>query len=147
MAETNFPQPPRSSERNFDDWLFRFWKYVTEGTGGASGGSTSAETATPTAHSSLSGLNTSEYTHLSAINAGDLTDGGDSNLHFHSADRSRENHSGTQSSSTISDFDSAVQASLSQRNPVLEAQVFRPHVQPYHPDEAQQILRGQVFGS
>lgn len=34
----------------------------------------------------------------------DLTDGGDSNGHFHSSDRNRANHSGTQPRSSISDF-------------------------------------------
>lgn len=46
----------------------------------------------------LSGLGTV----LSAI--GDLTDGGDSSAHFHSADRARANHTGTQTMSTISDL-------------------------------------------
>jgi len=33
-----------------------------------------------------------------------LTDGGDSTLHYHATDRARANHTGTQESSTISDF-------------------------------------------
>lgn len=37
----------------------------------------------------------------------DLTDGGDSTLHFHSSDRNRANHFGTQTASTISDFNQA----------------------------------------
>lgn len=45
---------------------------------------------------------------LSSTNATDLTDGGDSTLHYHSADRSRSNHTGTQAASTISDFSEAV---------------------------------------
>lgn len=38
----------------------------------------------------------------------DLTDAGDSSLHFHSTDRARANHTGTQTASTISDFDTEV---------------------------------------
>jgi len=39
-----------------------------------------------------------------------LLGGGDTALHFHSADRARANHTGTQSSSTIADFAAAVEA-------------------------------------
>ena len=42
--------------------------------------------------------------------ADNLTSNGSSNLHYHSADRDRANHTGTQLSSTISDFGSAVDA-------------------------------------
>ena len=115
----SFPQPPRVEEPQFNDWLIRFWKFVLDGVPDST--TTVTETAT-TSHSSLSGLNTSEYTHLSAINAGDLTDSGDSALHFHSADRDRSNHTGTQPSSTISDFTSSVLSI--QADVVLEAQVF-----------------------
>jgi len=45
---------------------------------------------------------------LTAVNKTDLTDAGDSILHFHAADRARANHTGTQLASTISDFDAAV---------------------------------------
>lgn len=38
----------------------------------------------------------------------DLTDAGDSILHYHDADRARANHTGTQLAATISDFSSAV---------------------------------------
>ena len=40
--------------------------------------------------------------------ATDLTDGGDSTLHYHASDRDRANHTGTQTASTISDFDTEV---------------------------------------
>lgn len=59
-------------------------------------------------HSSLADLNSTSYTHLTAANATDLTDGGDSTLHYHATDRARANHSGTQTASTISDFDTEV---------------------------------------
>lgn len=38
----------------------------------------------------------------------DLTDSGDTTLHFHAADRDRSNHTGSQKASTISDFTVAV---------------------------------------
>lgn len=44
-----------------------------------------------------------EVNNISDVNATDLTDAGDSALHFHSADRARANHTGTQALSTISD--------------------------------------------
>lgn len=85
-------------------------------------------------HATLANLNSAVYTHLSAVNATDLIDGGDtllhfhasdrnsanftgtnwtdltdagdSALHFHSSDRARANHTGTQTKNTISDFPS-----------------------------------------
>jgi len=49
-----------------------------------------------------------EYFHLSNTQYTDLTDAGDSALHYHSADRARANHTGTQTASTISDFAATV---------------------------------------
>lgn len=49
-----------------------------------------------------------EVNNISDANATDLTDGGDSTLHYHLADRNRSNHTGTQTASTISDFDTEV---------------------------------------
>lgn len=72
---------------------------------------TSFETADITDHNDLSGLQggaANEYYHLTAARHTDLTDGGDSSLHYHSADRNRANHTGTQTASTISDFDTEV---------------------------------------
>jgi hypothetical protein len=45
---------------------------------------------------------------MSDANVTDLTDGGNTSLHYHSTDRSRSNHTGTQAASTISDFDTEV---------------------------------------
>ncbi len=57
----------------------------------------------------LSGIESgAEVNNISDLNAIDLTDGLDSTLHFHSTDRNRANHSGTQIASTISDFDTEV---------------------------------------
>jgi hypothetical protein len=46
---------------------------------------------------------------LTASQRQDLTDGGDSDAHYHAADRSRANHTGTQPASTISDLTEFVQ--------------------------------------
>lgn len=45
---------------------------------------------------------------LTAYQHDDLTDGHDSDLHYHPADRDRANHTGTQTADTISDFTAAV---------------------------------------
>jgi hypothetical protein len=49
-----------------------------------------------------------EVNNISDANATDLTDGGASTLHYHASDRDRANHTGTQTASTISDFDTEV---------------------------------------
>lgn len=57
----------------------------------------------------LAGIETgAEVNNISDVNATDLTDAGDTTLHFHSSDRNRANHTGTQTASTISDFDTEV---------------------------------------
>jgi len=55
-------------------------------------------------HADLQNINTASYTHLTATNHTDLTDGGQSALHYHDTDRARANHTGTQLAATISDF-------------------------------------------
>jgi hypothetical protein len=45
---------------------------------------------------------------LTSTQLTDLTDAGDSALHYHATDRDRANHTGTQLASTISDFDTSV---------------------------------------
>jgi hypothetical protein len=59
-------------------------------------------------HADLQNINTAAYTHLTAANHTDLTDGANSALHYHDTDRARVNHTGTQLASTISDFDAQV---------------------------------------
>jgi hypothetical protein len=46
------------------------------------------------------------------VDIDELTDGGDTDLHYHSSDRNRENHTGTQLASTISNFASTVLATV-----------------------------------
>jgi hypothetical protein len=63
-------------------------------------------------HSQLYNLNSSSYTHLSSTNAGLLTGGANTTLHYHSSDRNRANATGTQLAATISDFASAVETDV-----------------------------------
>lgn len=59
--------------------------------------------------SKLAGIETgAEVNNISDLYVTDLTGGSNSNLHYHTADRRRENHTGTQPASTISDFDTEV---------------------------------------
>jgi hypothetical protein len=53
-----------------------------------------------------------DHYHLTGAQATDLTDAGDSTLHYHATDRSRANHTGTQTASTISDFAATVRATV-----------------------------------
>lgn len=57
-----------------------------------------------TSHNELAGLQggvLGEYYHLTAAQATDLTDAGDSTLHYHATDRDRANHTGTQTATTV----------------------------------------------
>lgn len=49
----------------------------------------------------LQGGTAGEMYHLTAARHTDLTDGGDSALHYHATDRDRANHTGTQAHTTI----------------------------------------------
>jgi hypothetical protein len=61
----------------------------------------------------LNGIATgAQVNNISDVNATDLTDGGASTLHYHTSDRDRANHTGTQLSSTISDFATTVRATV-----------------------------------
>ncbi len=64
----------------------------------------------PTAHTQL--LSTISDVTMTAANLNSLDDGVDSTLHFHSADRARANHTGTQLSTTVSDFNEAAQDAI-----------------------------------
>lgn len=65
-------------------------------------------------HTGLANLNSSGYTHLTSIAHTDLTDAGDSTLHYHTADRARAAHTGTQAMATISDL------------PILSSSTYTP---------------------
>jgi hypothetical protein len=120
MPLDKFPPPPKVNAQ-FDQWLLRFWKAV-EGLGEAQSGTTS--------HTSLTNLNSSSYSHLTATEKDDLTDSGNSILHYHSTDRDRSNHTGTQTADTISDFETAVSSVVTggsvtaSATGIIESQVF-----------------------
>lgn len=61
----------------------------------------------PTSHTHLLAAGATDVT-MTAANLNTLDDGVNTTLHFHTADRARANHTGTQLAATISDFDSAV---------------------------------------
>lgn len=91
MADKLNPPPGLDSDR-FVDWLFKLRKAVND----------LQESASAPAATS----------NLSAAQKAELTNRGDSGLHYHSSDRNRANHTGTQTSDTISDLDSFVQARI-----------------------------------
>lgn len=106
MASNPLAPPPPSGDE-MGRWLFLLWKRLTAtgqilwSTISFSGSNiTDIETRN---HADLQNINTSSYTHLTAANHTDLTDGGDTTLHQHSADRARANHTGTQTLASISD--------------------------------------------
>ncbi|AGH32029.1 tail protein [Vibrio phage PWH3a-P1] len=71
--------------------------------------SASEKIFTSSERTKLAGIETgAEVNNISDANATDLTDGLDTTLHYHPTDRARANHTGTQLSSTISDFQTAV---------------------------------------
>ena len=55
-----------------------------------------------------SNANTEAFETLEKSNLGILTGTGDTTLHYHNTDRDRSNHTGTQTTSTISDFETSV---------------------------------------
>lgn len=63
--------------------------------------------------SKLNGIEAlAEVNNISDTNATDLTDSGESTLHYHASDRDRANHTGTQLAETISDFSTAADARI-----------------------------------
>ncbi len=78
--------PPRPEEPGFFDWVDLMYRHILA----LQAGSVSNDSA------------------MSAARAADLTDGGETALHFHASDRARANHTGTQLAETISDFATAV---------------------------------------
>lgn len=122
-------RPPSSGEPKLDIWLLRLWKQFRgdeEAPEDTPLGDAGAVNAGDISHVSLSNLNSATYTHLTSTQANGLTSNNNTTLHYHSADRDRANHTGTQTASTISDFTAAVQAVAVSNNSVLEAQVFGP---------------------
>ena len=67
------------------------------------GSSTERYHITSTQATAIASFNSTQWT--------DLTDGGESTLHYHASDRARANHTGTQTLSTISDAGTAASQS------------------------------------
>lgn len=106
MASNPLAPPPPSGDE-MGRWLFLLWKRLTAtgqilwSTISFSGSNiTDIETRN---HADLQNLDTTNYAHLTAAEVVDLTDGGDTTLHYHAADRARANHTGTQTLASISD--------------------------------------------
>lgn len=116
---STFPQPPLNDassqlSRPWHLWYDRLSKFLANTAGLipwtsiSKAGSNLTEITTRN-HADLQNINTATYTHLTATDHTDLTDSGNSALHFHSSDRARANHTGTQLATTISDFTEAAQ--------------------------------------
>ena len=86
--------------------------YVTDAEkvviGNTSGTNTGDQSSGDFDHAQLTNLNSTTYSHLTSTQLIDLTDAGDTTLHYHATDRARTNHTGTQTASTIIDFDTEV---------------------------------------
>lgn len=99
MTQVPLAPPPPTKEPIFDRWVHLLWRRLT-----ATGqilwdtisftGSNLTDIETRN-HADLQNINTASYTHLSATNHTDLTDAGDSTLHYHASDRDSANFSGT----------------------------------------------------
>ena len=99
MTQVPLAPPPPTKEPIFDRWAYLLWRRLT-----ATGqilwetisftGSNITDILTRN-HADLQNLNTTSYTHLTATNHTDLTDAGDSTLHYHASDRDSANFSGT----------------------------------------------------
>lgn len=107
------PHPPKKDNQRFDDWMLLLYRAVLGGD--TSEGGTSD-------HTQLSNLNSDSFSHPTSQQLAQLTGSGNTALHYHAADRDRANHTGTQTSATISDFAQAVQSL--QSSSALEAQIF-----------------------
>ena len=110
-SKTEFDTHATDTTRHITSTERTTWNTVTNKVDKVSGKQLSTEDYTSVEKTKLSGIeNGAEVNNISDVDATDLTDGGDSSLHYHSSDRNRGNHSGTQLSNTISDFASTVRS-------------------------------------
>lgn len=90
MTQVPLPPPPQTGQP-IDGWLYLLWRRLTQAgqifwSSLDFTGSNLTDLATRN-HADLQNIDTASYTHLTATNATDLTDGGDSALHYHATDR------------------------------------------------------------
>jgi len=124
MARNISPPPPPQGKDGIPEvlanWLLVLRNYVTAATNALSwtlidkAGSRLSDIVTRP-HSdltSIQGGTTGEAYHLTAAQTTALTGSGDNTIHYHSSDRDRANHTGTQLLSTISDAGTAASGDL-----------------------------------
>lgn len=87
MTQVPLAPPPPSGNGGFDRWMYLLWRRLTQA--GQilwatidKSGSNITDISTRN-HEDLQNLNTASYTHLTATQATDLTDGGTTTLHSH----------------------------------------------------------------
>ena len=90
----NLEPPVELDSPRFRDWLYQLWKKVTEDGSGI----------VETNHAALGNLNSTNYAHLTLAQQQNLTTGTNSALHYHSSDRDRANHTGTQPITSIANY-------------------------------------------
>ena len=98
MSQIPLAPPPPTKDPNQDRWLYLLWKRIS-----SSGqilwsyldfsGSNLTDIETRD-HVDLQNHNTTDYYHLTQAEYIDLTDGGDSTLHYHATDRDLANATG-----------------------------------------------------
>lgn len=100
--------PPLTGIGLLDRWLNLLWRKLTAAgeilwTQVDKTGSnlTDIETRNHNDLQNVQGGASNDYFHFTSAQHTDLTDGGDSTLHFHASDRSRANHTGTQAATTV----------------------------------------------
>lgn len=91
MTQVPLAPPPPTKEPILDRWLWLLWRRLNQAgqvlwTSLDLSGSNLTDIGTRN-HADLQNINTASYTHLTSTNATDLTDGGDSTLHYHALDR------------------------------------------------------------
>lgn len=71
-----------------------------------------------------------EVNNISDANATDLTDAGDSTLHFHVSDRARANHTGSQAISTVSGLQTAIDDKVNRSGDTLTGTLSARQINP-----------------
>lgn len=127
MSQLPLAPPPPSDDLNQDRWLYLLWKRIEDDgqidwTQLDTTGSNLTDIETRN-HDDLQNFNTGNYRHLTSVEYTDLTDAGDSVLHYHSTDRDSANFTGTNwtdltdaGATTLHKHDHALQDNLNSTN-------------------------------